>query len=110
MRYPINHRKAERRPIALPAACRTLGGMRDKGVLSDLSTHGCCVTTSSRNLNVGQRVIIKPDGIEGLSGVVRWIDRARAGIEFDAPLYGPVAEFIINRCAGLRQAGMRFAS
>ena len=100
MRYPINHRKAERRPIALPAACRTLGGMRDKGVLSDLSTHGCCVTTSSLNLNVGQRVIIKPDGI----------DRARAGIEFDAPLYGPVAEFIINRCAGLRQAGMRFAS
>ena len=109
MRHPINHRKAERRPVTLGAACRTLGGMRDKGVLSDLSTHGCCVTTSSLHLNVGMRVIIKPEGIEGLSGVVRWIDRARAGIEFDAPLYGPVAEFIINGSAPLRRGGTRMA-
>lgn len=68
--------------------------MRDEGELSDISTHGCCVRTRSLYLTIGMRVMIKPDGIEAISGVVRWIADRQAGVEFDNPLYGPVVDHL----------------
>lgn len=41
---------------------------------------------------VGARVVIRPEGLEGVTGIVRWVDATKAGIEFDAPLYGPIVE------------------
>ena len=43
---------------------------------------------------VGARVVIKPDGMEAISGVVRWLADRRAGVQFDMPLYGPVVEHL----------------
>lgn len=71
-----------------------MSGMRDEGTLTDLSTHGCCVTTRGLFFGVGTRVVIKPDGFEGVTGVIRWINGSRAGVQFDTPLYGPIVEFI----------------
>jgi len=93
----INARKEARSAVALPARCRTLNGTRDEGAIHDISTHGCCVTMRTLCLNVGSRVIVRPNGLEGIAGIVRWIDRARAGIEFDAPLYGPIVEHLSQR-------------
>ena len=66
--------------------------------LADISTHGCCITTASLYLNVGMRVTIKPQGLEGVTGLVRWLSGARAGIEFDRPLYGPVVQHLVGTC------------
>lgn len=66
--------------------------MRDDGVLSDISPEGCCITTRGILFLVGARVVIKPEGIEGLTGVIRWIDGHRAGVQFDTPLYGPLVD------------------
>ena len=78
----------------MAAQCRTQSGLRDRGRISDISPEGCCISTESLLFKVGTRVMIKPEGMEGLTGVVRWIVGDRAGVEFDGPLYGPVFEHL----------------
>lgn len=85
----------------MPALCRTQSGLRDKGWISDISPEGCRVTTNGLFVREGLRVTIRPDGIEGLSGIVRWIEGNTAGIQFDAPVYGPV----VDHLARLHNAG-----
>lgn len=91
---PETARKVERVPVALAARCRTMGGMRDEAYLCDISTHGCRIVTRSLYLSVGMRVTIKPEGMEAIGGVVRWLGQDGAGVEFDNPLYGPVVEHL----------------
>lgn len=90
-------RRADRKPVVLKAKCRTQSGMRDDGTISDLSAEGCCVKTNRLFFRVGMRVLIRPEGIEGLSGVVRWIEGDCAGVEFDSPLYGPIIDHLAER-------------
>lgn len=97
MEAQTQSRKAQRSPVALAARCRTMGGMRDEAWLCDISTHGCRIATRSLYLSVGMRVTIKPEGMEAISGVVRWLGQDGAGVEFDAPLYGPVVEHLSAR-------------
>jgi hypothetical protein len=87
-------RRAERRSVILAATCRTQNGLRDNAYISDLSPHGCCLTTTTLAVRIGQRVVIRPQGLEGLTGTVRWIEGQNAGIEFDAPLYEPVVDHL----------------
>jgi PilZ domain len=87
-------RKTERRMVEMTAQCRTQSGLRDKGTISDISPEGCCVTTNALFTREGLRVMIKPEGMEGLSGVIRWIEGNKAGVQFDSPLYGPVFDHL----------------
>jgi hypothetical protein len=80
----------------LPATCRTQTGMRDNAFIADISAEGCRMTTNSLAMRVGLRIVIRPQGLEGLTGVVRWIEGQEAGIEFDTPLYGPVLDHLSN--------------
>lgn len=94
-------RRADRKPVVLSAQCRTQSGLRDQGSISDISPEGCCVTTNSLFFRVGTRVVIRPEGMEGLTGTVRWIAGERAGVEFDNPIYAPVVDHLAERyCAG----------
>ena len=90
-------RRSQRHPVLLASRCRTQTGLRDVGTISNISPEGCCVTTKALFVNVEMRVLVKPDGMEGLTGIVRWIVGNRAGIEFDSPLYGPVVEYLVSR-------------
>lgn len=94
MDRPVTPRRTERQPIVLAAQCRTATGVRDDGYLSDISPEGCCITTRGILFLEGARVMIKPQGLEGLSGMVRWIDGHKAGVQFDSPLYGPIVEHL----------------
>lgn len=94
MERPVTPRRAERQQIVLAAQCRTATGVRDDGYLSDISPEGCCITTRGILFLEGARVMIKPQGLEGLSGVVRWISGHKAGVQFDSPLYGPIVEHL----------------
>ena len=87
-------RRSVRRPVLLAAQCRTQSGLRDQGEISDISAEGCCVRTRGIYLRVGARVVLRPDGLEGLSGIVRWVRSDMAGVEFDHPIYGPVVDHI----------------
>ena len=68
--------------------------MRDNAQISDLSSEGCRVKVHGVLLQIGGRVVIRPEGLEGLTGIVRWVDGHEAGIEFDCPLYGPVVDHL----------------
>ena len=94
MSREITPRRAERRAVSMNAQCRTGSGLRDVGHILDLSANGCCIATNSLFFRVGVRVVVRPEGLEGLSGVIRWIGDGKAGVEFDVPLYGPVLEHL----------------
>ena len=95
------HRHEGRRPVELSAQCRTQSGLRDSGKISDISADGCCVSTRGLFVRVGGRVMIRPEGMEGLSGIIRWVDGFRAGIQFDSPIYAPV----LDHLAAIHAAG-----
>lgn len=80
--------------MILAATCRTQSGMRDNAFISDISPHGCRLATSTLAVRIGLRIVIRPQGLEGLGGVVRWIAGQHVGIEFDTPLYEPVVDHL----------------
>ena len=92
MAQEITPRRTERKPVELAAQCRTQSGLRDRGHISDISSEGCCVTTNSLFVRVGARIVIRPEGMEGLTGIIRWIEGTKAGVQFDTPVYGPVID------------------
>ena len=97
MTRTIVPRNAERKAVELAAQCRTQGGVRGKGTITDISSEGCCVASKAVFFQIGMHVMIKPEGLEGLTGVVRWIEDSRAGVEFDTPIYPPVVEHLVQR-------------
>ncbi len=108
MSHPIVPRRAERRPVQLVATCRTPSGLRDQGRIADISPQGCRLTTNSLALRIGAHVVIRPQGLEGIGGVVRWIDGQHAGIEFDTPLYEPVVDHLSQIHAAGNKVGLTY--
>lgn len=84
-------RRAPRESVIMAAACRTATGRSGQVAIVDLTSEGCCVFIKSVPLSEGLRVTLRPAAFEPLSGVVRWVRRNYAGIEFERPLYDPVA-------------------
>jgi hypothetical protein len=87
-------RRSARLPVVLPARCRTRSGFVDHVVITDLSRDGCRYQSFGITVKAGDLVVIRPEGLEGLCGVVRWVKNHKAGIEFERPLYVPVVEHI----------------
>ena len=94
MSRPITPRQSERRSVVLPATCRTQTGMRDSAEIFDISPHGCRLRTSALTMREGMRIVIRPQGLEGMTAVVRWVEGQVAGLEFDSPLYEPVVDHL----------------
>lgn len=94
MNKRVEQRHEVRKPVSMNAQCRTQSGLRDVGLISDISCDGCCVTTRGLFVKTGARVMVKPEGMEGLTGVIRWIDGLKSGIQFDSPIYEPVLEHL----------------
>ncbi len=82
-------RREDRYPLALGANCRTMHSRKNVS-LWDLSSHGCRVLLSGMDLRVGQMIVLKTEGLEALSGTVRWCGNEFAGVEFDHPLHPSV--------------------
>ena len=57
-------------------------------------------------MRIGQRVVIRPKGLEGVSGVVRWTEGQQAGVEFDMPLYEPVVDHLCQLYAAGATVGI----
>lgn len=52
-----------------------------------MRTRGIC-------FRVGTRVVLRPQGMEGMTGVVRWVSGDLAGVEFDRSIYEPVVDHL----------------
>ena len=87
-------RREERRPLAMNAQCRS-GHDRRNVALWDLSSHGCRIVLAGMvHIAVGQRIVLRPEGLESLSGTVRWRSEEFAGVEFDRALHPAVVDHL----------------
>lgn len=76
-------RRSERLRVTLHARCNT-GEGDDQGVmLVNITPEGCCMTTGGVTLQRGAAVLVRLENGEALTGLVRWCDDEKAGIEFD---------------------------
>ena len=84
-------RHQDRLAVCIPARCIS---KVDKlpATIDDLSCNGCRIGNHVRTLAVGSRVTIKFDGLEPLSGLVKWSNPDFAGLQFEAPLHPSVLE------------------
>ena len=109
-------RRTPRLRMALPARCRSRTGFGDRVVIADLSTRGCRIDSMGLIAHTGDLVVVRPQGLEGLGGVIRWVKGHSAGIEFDQPLYEPVVEHLHRLHGqflpekGAARGGMRLAA
>lgn len=87
-------RRTNRHALVLPAKCRSRSGFLDQVVISDISEGGCRIDSLALVLGVGDMVVIRPEGLEGLTGVIRWTKGHSVGIAFDRPLYPAVVEHL----------------
>lgn len=78
--------REERIKLRRQASCGTSWGQVEQVALTDVSRQGCGVTTTRIVLQPGDSVIIRAAGLLGASGVVRWVDGLRLGVEFDEHL------------------------
>jgi hypothetical protein len=70
------------RPEAKPTEA-TSGVDEDGVTLVNITPEGCCMLTGGAILVRGTAVLIRLDSGEGLTGVIRWCDGEKAGVEFD---------------------------
>lgn len=91
---PSNNRRHGRDAVAMTARVRSTSGLALEVVVTDLTAEGCCIAKPNLPLRDRQRVSVKLESIDYQLGTVKWAHMATAGIEFDRPLYGPVAEHL----------------
>lgn len=90
-------RRDERITVEITAQMRTGTGLRDRALVLNLSLGGCCIQADTLFLSTGQRVVVRPDGLEGIPATVRWTEGQSAGLEFLTPLYAPVFDHVVQR-------------
>ena len=78
-------RTHERRSLALGAHLRSVKTRMDLS-LADISTTGCRVVGVLDNIDPGQLITIRPEGLGEMSAAFIWTDGDEAGLEFDFPL------------------------
>jgi hypothetical protein len=93
-------RRSERLPLVLPARCRSRSGFLDHVIITDLTPEGCRIESRALTMHPDDIVVLRPEGLEGLGGVIRWTKGQFAGLEFERPLYGPVVEHLLRAHAG----------
>lgn len=87
-------RASPRMQLVLPARCRSRSGFVDRVMISDISAGGCRIDSLGLVMGVGDLVVVRPEGLEGLTGVIRWIKGHSAGIAFDRALYPAVVDHL----------------
>ena len=91
-------RRTERLRVTLHARCSVSdaqGNSQDGGVtLVNITPEGCCMTTGGITLAQGTAVLVRLETGESLTGLVRWCDGEKAGIEFEHYLPAARVEYL----------------
>jgi hypothetical protein len=61
-------------------------GSEIKATLSDLSTHGCCLSSETETIRVGGFIALSLDAGRPLQAIVRWKRDGNVGAEFLRPV------------------------
>jgi PilZ domain len=86
-------RREHRQPIAVAAVYRA--GIERRNIsLWDISCNGCRIFVSGLTMRQGQRVVLKPEGMEAMDGTIRWAGDEFAGVQFDRPLHPAVVDHL----------------
>ena len=94
------NRHEDRLTVQIPAKC-IIQNDRRPATIDNVSRNGCRIANHVRKLAVGSRVMLKFEGMEPLSGEIKWSNLDFAGIEFEAPLH----EFVLDRLFRMHGAG-----
>ena len=84
-------RNNERHPLALGAHLRSVKTRMDLS-LADISATGCRVVGVLGNIQVGELITIRPEGLGEFGTAVVWVDGDMAGLEFDFPLHPEIVD------------------
>jgi hypothetical protein len=93
-------RKIPRQALFLNAKVRSGTGLPFDAVISDMTTRGCSLSSLASPDTLGNRITIRPEGLETILGAVRWVVGGRFGVEFDSPLYEPVVDHLRRTHSG----------
>lgn len=88
-------RSSERQALFLTARFRR-GGHTAMCDVIDLSESGCKLRIAANFVDVGDTVFIRPEGLEALSGTVRWKNDGWMGVEFLEAVYRPVVDHLVR--------------
>jgi hypothetical protein len=78
-------RRHERSQLALAAHLRSVKTRLNLS-LADISRTGCRVVGVLDNIDPGQLIILRPEGLGEMGAAVIWHEGDKAGLEFDFPL------------------------
>lgn len=84
-------RKNERQTVAMSVGLRIKSTQQPANVC-DISENGCQLDNAGLELNLNNRVLIRPYGFQSFLGTVIWVSNGRAGVEFDTPLEPSVVD------------------
>lgn len=68
-------------------------------MMVDLSANGCCIQVPGKPPRVNSKIIVRPDGLDGLKANVKWVSNYQCGVVFERPIYGPVLEHFLRKHA-----------
>jgi hypothetical protein len=92
-------RSWDRRASAIEFGIRRSGGHCFRVRLFDLSPRGCKIEFVERP-DVGERVWVKFDTLQGIAGSVRWVAGHVGGVQFEPPMHEAVFNALVGRAAG----------
>ena len=91
-----DRRREGRQRLLTEVRCRLAPGQSPEVWLTEISVTGCQILVREGLIAQDQSVVIKPTGIEGLPGRVKWLLGEAAGIEFEQPLHAAVLAHLLT--------------
>ncbi|MEP3051247.1 MAG: PilZ domain-containing protein [Erythrobacter sp.] len=92
-------RSAERKPLSLMVKSR----VRSRLVfvdLIDISEGGCKIKARKGFANIGDRVVMKVDGINAPLGTIAWMDGEIAGVAFEGQMHSAIVDHLCSENGG----------
>ncbi|MCA1661445.1 MAG: PilZ domain-containing protein [Novosphingobium sp.] len=91
---PLRSRRHGRRRVQVDATLRNGSGVARGAELTDLSEAGCRMELGEGAVEPDEVLVVRPGGLGGLTGRVRWTRGNAAGVEFADPLHPAVVDHV----------------
>jgi hypothetical protein len=99
-------RASQRRPLSLLVKSRVCS--REVYVdLIDISEGGCKIRAKPGFAHLGDRVVMKVNGINAPLGSIVWIDGAFAGIAFEGEMHPAIVDYLCEQGGNKLQGARR---
>ncbi len=89
-------RTADRKPLSLMVKSR----VRSRVVfvdLIDISEGGCKIKAKSGFASIGDRVVMKVDGINAPMGTIAWVEGEFAGVAFEGQMHAAIIDHLCKQ-------------